>query len=145
MGEYAGFDLASFLDQVCSWAAEDSDIVAVVLVGSQARGTARLDSDVDLVILTRHPERLPALAPGNRFPERFGKPLRQQMEHWGRVTSLRIWFEGGPEVEFGITTPDWADRPLDAGTRRVLTDGCRILADKTGLFTGIEQELSALP
>ncbi len=34
------------------WAKERTDVVAVVLVGSWARGDARMDSDVDVVLLT---------------------------------------------------------------------------------------------
>ena len=33
------------------------DICGLALVGSWARGTARADSDVDLVVLTSHPDR----------------------------------------------------------------------------------------
>jgi hypothetical protein len=32
-------------------------------------------------------------------------------------------------VEFGLTTPSWAALPLDAGTARVLIDGCRVVTD----------------
>ena len=39
--------------QVVRWAAGRPDVVAVGLAGSQARGTAGPDSDVDLVVVTR--------------------------------------------------------------------------------------------
>lgn len=46
-----------FLSAVVQWASAQPDIVAVALVGSHARGTAKPTSDVDLVILTSCPQR----------------------------------------------------------------------------------------
>ena len=43
------------LRQVVAWAAEQDEVQAVVLVGSYARGDARADSDVDLVLLVEDP------------------------------------------------------------------------------------------
>jgi hypothetical protein len=43
------------------------------------------------------------------------------------VTSLRVWYADGPEVEFGFATPGWMASPLDDGTRKVLEDGFRVL------------------
>ena len=37
---------------VADWAARQEDIIGVAVVGSWARKNARMDSDVDLVILT---------------------------------------------------------------------------------------------
>ena len=39
-----------FLDGVTKWASQWESILAVALVGSQARGTASACSDVDLII-----------------------------------------------------------------------------------------------
>ena len=44
-----------FLFRFTAWAASQPDIVAVGLAGSHARGAARPDSDVDLVILSTDP------------------------------------------------------------------------------------------
>ncbi len=117
------------LAQIKGWAEAQRDITGVLLVGYHARGTARADSDVDLVILTIQPE---AYLESISFAERFGSISASQKEDWGRVTSVRVWYEGGPEVEFGFTRPDWAAPPLDAGTRRVLSDGARVLFDREG-------------
>ncbi len=122
-------NVEAFLFQVRDWAEQQQDISGVLLVGSYARGTARADSDVDLVILTVKPERyLNAIA----FAERFGSVSKWEKEDWGRVTSLRLWYEDGLEVEYGITRPDWVAQPLDPGTFRVVSDGARIVFDRDG-------------
>jgi len=48
--------LSSLLALIATWAAHRNDIVGLALVGSRARGTARPDSDVDLIVLTPQPE-----------------------------------------------------------------------------------------
>ena len=99
-------------------------------MGSRARGEARPASDVDLVVLSTRAERLIA----NRgWLARFGAVARVELEDWGRVTSLRTWYQSGLEVEFSIATPDWAIEP-DEGTRRVASEGITVLWDRSGIL-----------
>jgi len=116
-----------FLSAVVQWASAQPDIVAVALVGSHARGTAEPTSDVDVVILTGCPQRY---LQATDWATTFGSIAEQAMEDWGKVTSLRVWYEGGEEVEFGITTPEWVAHPIDEGTWSVISDGIRILFDR---------------
>ena len=51
----------------------------------------------------------------------------QQTEYYGACTSIRVWYEDGREVEFGIVEPPWISMPLDNGTYRVLSDGYKII------------------
>jgi predicted nucleotidyltransferase len=120
------------LDAVGAWAAGRSDVSAVVLVGSRARGQAKPDSDVDLVVLTSAPE--PYLE-DHSWIELFGEVDRSELEDWGRVQSVRVFYRDGLEVEFGIATPDWAEEPLDEGTRRVLDAGFVVVFDRGGNLT----------
>lgn len=122
--------LEELLDGVVRWARARADVRAVVLVGSHARGAARPDSDVDLVLLVERPDELLA---DTTWLSAFGAVVRCELEHWGRVESLRAWYSSGLEVEFGLTTPDWATRP-DEGTERVLSDGARVLLDRDLVF-----------
>lgn len=125
-------DISDFLDKVRLWALEQSDILALVLVGSHARGCARADSDIDLVILTS----APAHHRSSDFFRQFGTVRMTRTEDWGRVTSIRVWYaDSGLEAEFGLSAPDWIAWPLDPGTARVLSDGYKVLLDKQGLFS----------
>lgn len=131
-----------FIDEAGKWATEDDNIRCMVLVGSYARGAARSDSDVDLVVMAEKPQ---VFIRDHTFASRFGLIDRMQTEDWGRVTSLRVFYRDGPEVEFGFTDPSWCSAPLDAGTERVLTDGYRVLADKGNYFADINIKPKELP
>lgn len=133
-------DVSALLRGAVAWAEGEPDVVGVALVGSHARGSARPDSDVDLVILARDPQ--PYLR-DTRWPQRFGPVASCEPEDWGRVTSLRVLYEGGLEVEFGLTTPEWAELPVDAGTRRVVRDGMRVLHDPAGLLARLARAVDS--
>ncbi len=90
---------------------------------------------MDLVILTDEKEKF---LNGGEYFGRFGDILRQNVEYYGRCTSVRVFYDGGREVEFGLVDGGWASLPLDAGTRRVLTDGYRVLVDKSHIFDEIK-------
>ena len=119
--------LEELLNAVTGWAAADPRIEAALLVGSCARGTQTADSDVDLVLITPDKARLVA---SPDFVRQFGAVERMQTEYYGKCTSVRVWYDNGPEVEFGLVEPSWLDLPLDSGTRRVLCDGYRMLHDR---------------
>lgn len=129
--------VSSFLAEALNWAEQDENIRCMVLVGSQARGTARADSDVDLVVMAEDPK---VYIRDHSFAGRFGNIDKMQTEDWGRVTSVRVFYKDGLEVEFGFTDPSWCSVPLDAGTLEVLTDGYRLMADKKNYFSHIDIE-----
>ena len=117
-------DIEPFLARLLQWALQRPDIGAIALVGSHARGQARPDSDIDLLILVENPK---ALLQDTGWVCAMGLPLRQEVEDWGNVTSLRIWYAAGQEVEYGLTGLDWGSDPADEGAQRVIAGGMRIL------------------
>jgi predicted nucleotidyltransferase len=132
-------EIDGFLEKVRRWADPQRDIKAILLVGSYARGQAHDESDIDLVLLTDEPDKY---LQDPYFTGAFGSINRIEKEFWGRVTSLRIWYEEGFEVELGITTPDWIfEDPLDAGTLRTITGGAEVVIDKTG---GVERIITSV-
>jgi len=123
--------IKDFINDVTDWASAQPDIRAVALVGSYARNAATGTSDIDLVILTDEPVKY---LENTEWVRQFGHVARQQTEPYGKVTSLRVWYIGGREVEYGITTPDWAAQPLDEGTQRVVRDGMKVLFERQVLL-----------
>ena len=121
-----------FLREVTRWAAARADLLALALVGSHARGAATETSDVDLVLITTDPQRY---LRDTRWLQRFGEIIKHQYEDYGLVTSIRVWYRRGLEVEYGITDARWAAMPLDAGTRRVIADGMRVLFERVELLS----------
>lgn len=88
-------------------------------------------------MLTREPDRY---LQDTAWVEQFGLVINRQTEVYGKVTSLRVEYVNLPEVEFGLTTPDWDKPPLDAGTQKVISAGMRVLFERevqaglTGLY-----------
>ncbi len=121
-----------FLANITQWASTQDDIGAVALVGSFARNTATADSDVDLVLLTMH---WPQYVRDKKWIKLFGEVERDQIEDYGKVTSLRVWYKNGLEVEYGFADEAWAAVPLDAGTQSVIADGFVLLFARDNLLS----------
>lgn len=128
----------AFLHDAAVWAENTPDIEALLVVGSCARGTNRPDSDVDLIVLTSKQMEYVAR---HEFVSRFGEAQRVQTEDWSACQSVRAFYRGGLEVEFGFVMPSWLDIPLDPGTRGVLQDGYRFLVDKKSYERLVEKQL----
>jgi hypothetical protein len=123
------------LELASDWARQRPDIRGLALVGSWARGTARPDSDVDLVVLTTAGDDYLA---GDDWTAALGATRIVRTQRWGPVTERRLLLEDGLEVEVNVTGPAWAATdPLDPGTRRVAADGMRILHDPDGRLTAL--------
>lgn len=108
----------ALLSALANWAIENSDILAVGIVGSYARGATTADSDIDIVLVVVDPGRYFTT---EDWMKRFGEVSSFQDEDWGRLRSRRVSYIGGLEVEFGFTVVAWASTdPIDPGTKRVV-------------------------
>ena len=108
------------------WARCDNRISALALLGSHARGEARPDSDIAFCLICPDARRLL----GDRsWTEQFGPATQLGLEPYGLVTSVRVRYRDGPEVEFGIADHAWMDVPVDPDTAAVMRAGMRILHD----------------
>lgn len=120
------------VDRVTRWAANRSDVVGLLLVGASARGAARPDPDLDLVVLSTTPARYAEDDVWTREPA-LGEAIRVQGR--GPLIAWRCLTGSGLEVEVGVGSAHWARTdPVDAGTRRVVTDGARTLYDPAGIL-----------
>jgi len=62
-------------------------------------------------------------------------------QQWGPyLTEVRIARPSGLEIELGVTATAWANlNPIDAGTRRVVSDGMRILHDPDAILADLQR------
>lgn len=126
-------EVRSAIEKVRTWASEHDDVRGVVVVGSWARDAARMDSDVDIVVLTD--------ASAHADPEVWthllgGTVIRQ--ERWGPLREVRVQRPSGLDVEMGIASLGWAATdPVDPGTRRVVHDGHHVVYDPDGILAAL--------
>src|ERR1051325_152031 len=125
-------DIRKFLDAFVGWASSQPDVKGIALVGSYARSAARNDSDIDLVVLT---DQFSKYVEDMQWIELFGAVEKYQTEDYGNLTSIRVWYQNRVEVEYGITMPDWAAIPLDAGTEEVIRAGMIVLFERGNLLS----------
>ncbi|SBT40379.1 nucleotidyltransferase domain-containing protein [Micromonospora auratinigra] len=126
-------EAALAVDIVTGWAAGRADVPGVVVVGSWARGAARMDSDVDIVVLTDNP--------GYAEPEVWTGLLGGDLSRtarWGPLREIRVRRPSGFEIELGVVPLSWAGTdPVDPGTHRVISDGHRVVHDPAGLLAAL--------
>jgi uncharacterized protein len=125
------------LETVTDWVEAKEEIRGLALVGSYARDAVRPDSDIDLLLLTENPQDFRDAAWLATIDwSRVGiRPTKWADEEYGVVWSRRIWFQPKEEIEFAFAPLSWADpSPVDKGTRRVVSDGFRVLYDPDGLL-----------
>jgi uncharacterized protein len=137
MGDAAALDeiLAPIVAPIASWASRRPDILGLALVGSWARGTARRDSDVDLSLLVNEPETFRREDWLDEIRWHEGHVVHWHDADYGAAWSRHLQQSAFGEIEFTFCHPSWADTdPVDAGTAEVVSGGCRVLLDKSGLF-----------
>ena len=118
-----------------AWAPLHADVVAVGLVGSWARGAAREDSDVDVVVVSSAPEERVTAAD---WPASLRAAPVLRRRRWGVLIETRLGMPDGLEVEIGVVPIAWTRTdPLDRGTARVVTDGLRIVYDPQGRLSAL--------
>jgi len=133
-------EVADVLMRVRRWAGGRADVRAAGLVGSWARGTERMSSDVDIVIVTSRPE---TYEESIDWLVDVGSPSVVRTQRWGVLLERRVRLASGLEIEFGFVPPAWADiSPIDPGTLRVAGDGLRALHDPYGLLARLLHALS---
>lgn len=126
--------IKQFIDDIRQFAENEPMIESVILVGSFARGTNTKHSDIDLCIISTDQNHM---VKHSDFIHQFGTVIKKQIEYYGACTSIRVWYENGLEVEFGMVAPSWIALPLDEGTYRVLNDGYQVIVDKKDYFQNL--------
>ena len=130
----------SVLRVVSTWAAERGDIMAVALVGSHARGSPKVDSDVDLVVLTPNLKSFRESLWLTQIPwGSLGRAVATyRIAVYGAVWSRHVTLDNSTQVEFSFGDPTWAaTSPCDPGTRIVVRADCRVLYDPQDLLQAL--------
>ena len=122
-------NVRAFLQSIVEWAKNEPYLMALALVGSYARGEASPESDVDLILLLRNPKEY---LKDRDWISEFGEPGHIVQEEWGKVTSLRVLYADGLEVEFGLANLEWGSDPSDEGDAQVIENGLVVLYEKNG-------------
>lgn len=125
-------EINSFLHAVTEWASHQADIQALALIGSYARNVAKETSDVDLVLIATDPN---TYLNDSTWIQQFGNVKEQQIEDYGLLISIRVFYKESLEVEYGITDERWSATPLDPRTRRVIDDGMRVLFERGNILS----------
>jgi hypothetical protein len=134
-----GAQLEQILAPIAAWARSRSDVHGLALVGSWARGAARRDSDIDLMLLVPEPQTF-------RSDEHWlteidwagGQVADWRDAEYGSAWSRHVALEPYCQIEFTFCAPSWAATdPIDAGTVNVVSGGCRVLVDKVQLFESL--------
>ena len=127
-------EVERLLRGLASWAAGTTDVRAIGLVGSWARNQPRMDSDLDVVVLTDDPAAY--VETEAWIISAIGQAgLSVKTRQWGVVTERRVRLSSGFEVEFGFAKVTWAaTTPCDAGTVDVVRNGLVPLFDPANLL-----------
>lgn len=121
--------MPAFLAELATWASEQDDVRAVLLLGSQARVDEPADevSDVDVVLFVAEPARY---LRDDAWVERFGEPLLTFVEPTavGGFEERRVLFRDGLEVDFALP-PAAAAGEIPPDAREVFARGFLVLYD----------------
>ncbi|CAA9420894.1 MAG: hypothetical protein AVDCRST_MAG03-2534 [uncultured Rubrobacteraceae bacterium] len=126
-------EVSVLLAMIREWAERRPDVVAVGLVGSWAHGDARMDSDVDVALVTE--DRKPYLE-DHAWVRELGGVRIVRTRRWGPMTERRFVMPSGLEVEVGVGLPSWLD-PADEGVRRTVKDGMWVVYDPRGILAAL--------
>jgi len=144
------------LKQVTNWAEKCSEILALALVGSYARGEAKQDSDIDLMVIASDTK---IFRDNYHWMHHIDwESINFQIKNWtdaqyGVVWSRHIYlnnylsnsrndFTNKLKVELSFGLPTWASvNPVDFGTYNVVSRGCKILYDPQGILTNLMSKI----
>ncbi len=121
-------------------AEKNTDILAVLLVGSYARNKQHEKSDIDIMVITT--DEMKYFSDYN-WIKQFAETDVIEKENWGIVNTLRF-FSGQTEIELNICSTEWITLPLDTETEKVLRDGYKIIFERNDSLHEIKNTIHEL-
>jgi predicted nucleotidyltransferase len=129
----------AIVSAVTNWAAKRSDIRAMALVGSWARGNPHRISDIDLLLLSDRVDEYRCSQEWLTEIDFGGAGYRldsSESATYGVVWSRHVHLLPAAEVELAFSECSWAQsEPVDCGTRGVVKDAFQIIFDKDGMLS----------
>jgi aminoglycoside 6-adenylyltransferase len=123
------------LQTIVAWGTASADVRALALVGSGARVDRPADawSDLDVLLLTPHPERYLNAADWLRS---IGTPWISTVERSpaGQIVEQRVLFETGIDVDWIVLCSERTQALREEPVSSILRGGLRVLVDKDGVF-----------
>src|ERR1700737_5551925 len=98
-------EVDQLIELVARWASNRPDLRGAALVGSWARRSARMDSDVDVILLTDDPV---VYIEDEAWTQGLGASAIIRTQKWGIVTERRLAMPTGLQVDVGLVLPSWA-------------------------------------
>ncbi|MEL6463064.1 MAG: nucleotidyltransferase domain-containing protein [Cyanobacteria bacterium J06621_15] len=155
----------AILEKVTHWVEKRSEILALALVGSYARGEAKPDSDIDLMVIASDTE---------IFRQNHGwvhqinwESIDYKIQQWNDAQYGVVWsrhidlynsksnlksnsknnsknnLSKKLKVEISFGLPKWASvNPVDSGTFGVVSRGCKIIYDPQGILTNLISKIN---
>ena len=125
---------SELIENIISFGNRDDRIIAIVMVGSQAReeNTADQYSDLDLIMIVQDAN---YFVNANKWLSEIGKHHISFLEKTiDGADEKRVLFDGALDVDFVILTENDAKAALINGdSQKMLCNGYRILVDKAGI------------
>lgn len=128
-------NISRFLELLEAWGKEEDLVNSIIITGHYATGEVGQDSSIDIQIISTTPS---FLVKDNSFIEKFGNVIKKDIETIKRVTLIKVTYENGTKVSFGISSPLWISKPLDKGTFEILERGYKVILDKKNYFTNFK-------
>tara|TARA_B100002003_G_C13823333_1_gene405164 strand:+ start:151 stop:558 length:408 start_codon:yes stop_codon:yes gene_type:complete len=128
-----------FIEDFTIWVQDHDLINGASILGSYARGEQKLESDIDLLIVS---DNLDHFIKNTEWVIKFGKNEKVLIEYYGELTSVRCFYNTGLEIEFGFVNLSWTSIPIDQGTYNVVKNGFKILYDPLKLLSKLNNEIN---
>lgn len=139
--------LDPILELMVEFAQSRNDILALALCGSWARGEAGLESDIDLSIIVKDKLKFKST---EWIEELLFSKIQESVksfrdEVYGVTWSRHVLLKSGIEIEFGFANTSWADSDnLDDGTKKVVSDGYKILYDPQQILKNLIEKVDSI-
>ncbi|WP_210367275.1 aminoglycoside 6-adenylyltransferase [Bacillus sp. REN3] len=140
------FTFEDLVSRFVSWAQEQEEIEAAIIIGSRARSELPADewSDLDIIVLTGQPEKY-------IYSEEWLEEIHPYSITFLEKTTIgdgierRVMFDPYLDVDFALLSPDdFSHQIKDEEVQQLFKKGYRILFDKTGVTDLIKLQ-SVLP